>query len=164
MRTSPLSHGRLYTVRFDGYTPSGSFSILHRPQKRSSCRSAEQKYGRGVLRVMRKLVCRRRRNQSTGRGEALAERLRMLHTHVLYPPWLKTHTLRLFVKRYRRAKRKRLNGERFRITVEPVIVKKYRKTGTFAKRNRTPTAIQLYQNWCPVMVGMEGLEPTTSSM
>ena len=35
---------------------------------------------------------------------------------------------RPFVKWYRGVKRKRLHGDHFRITVEPVIVKKYRKT------------------------------------
>jgi len=35
---------------------------------------------------------------------------------------------RPFVKWYRGVKRKRLHGDNFRITVEPVIVKKYRKT------------------------------------
>ena len=35
---------------------------------------------------------------------------------------------RPFVKWYRGVKQKRLHGDRFRITVEPVIVKKYRKT------------------------------------
>ena len=35
---------------------------------------------------------------------------------------------RPFVKWYRGVKRKRLHGDHFRITVEPVIVKRYRKT------------------------------------
>ena len=35
---------------------------------------------------------------------------------------------RPFVKWYRGVKQKRLHGDHFRITVEPVIVKKYRKT------------------------------------
>ena len=35
---------------------------------------------------------------------------------------------RPFVKWYRGVKRKRLHGDHFRITVEPVVVKRYRKT------------------------------------
>ena len=52
---------------------------------------------------------------------------------------------RPFVKLYRGVKRKRLHGDHFRITVEPVIVKKYRKTLAnqgFSKRNWTPTLIR----------------------
>ena len=44
---------------------------------------------------------------------------------------------RPFVKWYRGVKRKRLHGDHFRITVEPVIVKKYRKplvNGGFCKK------------------------------
>ena len=35
---------------------------------------------------------------------------------------------RPFVNRYRGVKRERLHGDHFRITAEPVIVKRYRKT------------------------------------
>ena len=38
------------------------------------------------------------------------------------------HTPQTFRKWYRGVKRKRLHGDRFRITVEPVIVKRHRKT------------------------------------
>jgi len=51
---------------------------------------------------------------------------------------------RPFVKWYRGVKRERLHGDHFRTTVEPVIVKRYRKTLVnkgFAKRNWTPASI-----------------------
>ena len=47
---------------------------------------------------------------------------------------------------YRGVKRKRLHGDHFRTTVEPVIVKRYRKTLAnrgFFKRNRTPASIRI---------------------
>ena len=45
----------------------------------------------------------------------------------MHTPWLKMHTPQTFVKRFGGAKHYRLCSDRFRIAVEPVIVKRYRK-------------------------------------
>ena len=74
---------------------------------------------------------------------------------------------RPFVKWYRGVKQKRLHGDHFRTTVAPVIVKKYRKTlvnGGFCKKKLdTHSDTQMYQNWCPVMVELRGIEPLSES-
>ena len=65
---------------------------------------------------------------------------------------------RPFVKWYRGVKRKRLYGDHFRITVEPVIVKRYRKTlanrGFYKKKLDTrfdthciKTGVQFWWGW-----------------
>jgi hypothetical protein len=62
---------------------------------------------------------------------------------------------RPFVKWFGGAKLKRHHSDHFRITVEPVIVKRHRKTlakrGFLQKETGHPLRYSLYQNWCPVM-------------
>ena len=77
---------------------------------------------------------------------------------------------RPFVKWYRRVKRKRLYCDHFRITVEPVIVKKYRKTlvnrGFYKKKLDTrfdthciKTGVQLWSEWRDLNPRPHGPEP-----
>ena len=78
---------------------------------------------------------------------------------------------RPFVKWYRGVKRKRLHGDPFRITVEPVIVKKYRKTlanrGFCKKKLDThfnthciKTGVQLWSEWRDLNPRPLGPEPS----
>ena len=78
---------------------------------------------------------------------------------------------RPFVKWYRGVKRKRLHGDHFRITVEPVIVKRYRKTlanrGFCKKKLDTrfdthciKTGVQLWSEWGDLNPRPLGPEPS----
>ena len=79
---------------------------------------------------------------------------------------------RPFVKWYRGVKRKRLHGDNFRITVEPVIVKKYMKTlanRSFYKKKLDTNqdthcikiGVQLWSEWRDLNSRPLGPEPST---